>query len=459
MIYWVSGMAGTGKSTIALTLARAYKRAFGMADGSQANITLAATFFFSRGGGDLSSASRFPATIAIQLAEVSGQLRKVIARAIEDNPRLESLGIQDQWERLIIEPLSLLFQPTATSPSTLLLIIDALDECDSAQDIQVIMRCLERVTHATGVRCRVFLTSRPDLTIGLGFDDSASLSRENFVLHDIERSIVDQDLKIYYRDQLSRLKAPIPLEESTVSEITIQKLVERSNGLFIHAATVCRFVRDGGWLAVERLTRLVETQKSDSAELELDRMYKTVLEYSFASVTDGLNQEEVEKVHQLFQRIVGAIMVSFDAMSTESLAMLLGVKWESIFTTLSAFHSVIDVPKCQHDPIRILHPTFREFLLDPSRRGDKFQFILAKDAHGYLLTGCFACLMSQLRRNILDISKPGAKAQKVSAGKINACISRELQYSSRYWWDHFQNSDNHSRTDSSMHRTRMRPGE
>ncbi|CAG7915447.1 unnamed protein product [Penicillium olsonii] len=447
MIYWVSGMAGTGKSTIALTLARAYKRAFGMVDRSEAHVSLAATFFFSRGGGDLSSASRFPATIAIQLAEVSGQFREAIARAVEDNPRLESLGIQEQWETLIIRPLSPRSQYTATNPSTLLLIIDALDECDSAQDIQVIMRCLERVTHATGVRCRVFLTSRPDLTIGHGFDDSASLSRESFVLHDIERSIVDQDLKIYYRDQLSRLKSPIPPEESTISEITIQKLVERSNGLFIHAATVCRFVRDGGWLAFERLTRLVETQKSDSAELELNRMYKTVLEYSFASVTDGLTQEEVEKVHQLFQRIVGAIMVSFDAMSPDSLAILLEVKWESIFTTLSAFHSVIDVPKCQYDPIRILHPTFREYLLNPNNRGDKFHSIVAKEAHGYLLTGCFACLMSQLRRNILDISNPGAKAQKVSAGKINACISRELQYSSRYWWDHFQNSDNHSRTE------------
>jgi hypothetical protein len=51
-------MAGTGKSTIAHTVARAYFE----------QGRLAASFFFSRGGGDVGSASKFVATIALQLA-------------------------------------------------------------------------------------------------------------------------------------------------------------------------------------------------------------------------------------------------------------------------------------------------------------------------------------------------------------------------------------------------------
>jgi hypothetical protein len=51
-------MAGTGKSTIAHTIARAYFE----------QDRLAASFFFSRGGGDTGSASKFITTIAMQLA-------------------------------------------------------------------------------------------------------------------------------------------------------------------------------------------------------------------------------------------------------------------------------------------------------------------------------------------------------------------------------------------------------
>ncbi|KAF4765362.1 hypothetical protein HAV15_003865 [Penicillium sp. str.  len=442
-VYWLSGMAGTGKSTIALTLARTNKRTVGTKD-RQRNVCLGATFFFSRGGGDLSSASKFPATIAIQLAEASGELRKLIESVIEDNPRLNSLGIRAQWEKLVIEPLSLLSQ-TSGNRTTLLLIVDALDECNDANDTNAIIRCLEEVTHIEGVGCRVFLTSRPDQSMRLGMNNSASAPRENFILHNIERSIVNQDLQLYYRDQLCRIKAMMSSEEDIISERAIGKLVERSNGLFIHAATVCKFVREGGWHAVERLNRLVETQKSDDAELELNKMYTVVLEYSFASVTDGITPDEVEKVHQLFQRVIGAIIVMFDTMSSESLANLLGVKRESIITTLSALHSVIYVPERRSEPIRILHPSFREFLLDPNRCTNNFYSILVSDAHGRLLTRCVAYLMSQLKRNILDISKPGTKVRDVSMDRIDAQIPMELQYSSRYWWGHFQKSDDHSR--------------
>jgi hypothetical protein len=50
-------MAGTGKTTIAHTVARGYFD----------NGRLAASFFFSRGGGDIGNARKFVTTIAVQL--------------------------------------------------------------------------------------------------------------------------------------------------------------------------------------------------------------------------------------------------------------------------------------------------------------------------------------------------------------------------------------------------------
>lgn len=445
-VYWLSGMAGTGKSTIALTLARTYKPAIETKE-RQRNVSLGASFFFSRGGGDLSSASKFPATIAIQLAETSGELRGFIESAIEDNARLDSLGIRAQWEKLVIQPLSLLSR-SSRKRKTILLIVDALDECNNTNDTNTIIRCLEEVTHVPDVECRVFLTSRPEHPIRLEMNAIKSASRENYVLHDIERSIVDEDIRLYYRDQLSRTQAGMSPDEFTsdegiISERTIEKLVERSHGLFIHAATVCRFVHEGGLLAVERLTLLLQTRKSNSAELELDKMYTTVVEHAFTSVTNGLTPDEVEETRQLFQQIIGVLIVMFDTMSPESLARFLGIKREKIIKALSIFHSVILVPERHSEPIRIFHPSFREFLINPKRHKDTFYSISVSDAHGHLGTRCVAYLMSRLKRNILDVSKPGAKVQDTPLDMIHAKIPIELQYSSKYWWNHSQNSDEH----------------
>jgi hypothetical protein len=57
-IFWLSGWAGTGKSTIARTVAREYYD----------RERLVASYFFSRGGGDASNATRFVGIIARQLA-------------------------------------------------------------------------------------------------------------------------------------------------------------------------------------------------------------------------------------------------------------------------------------------------------------------------------------------------------------------------------------------------------
>ena len=57
-IFWLNGLAGTGKSTIARTVACEYSE----------RKRLGASFFFSRGGGDVSHASKFFISIAVQLA-------------------------------------------------------------------------------------------------------------------------------------------------------------------------------------------------------------------------------------------------------------------------------------------------------------------------------------------------------------------------------------------------------
>jgi hypothetical protein len=133
-IFWLSGLAGTGKSTIARTIARRYFE----------EMPLGASFFFSRGGGDVSHAGKFFTSIARQLANTVPLLNQHICDAITDNDDIANQSLQDQWQQLILRPLSKL--DSNTPRSSYLIVIDALDECDSDNDIRMIVRLLAEAT-------------------------------------------------------------------------------------------------------------------------------------------------------------------------------------------------------------------------------------------------------------------------------------------------------------------------
>lgn len=129
-IYWLKGMAGTGKSTIALTVARKYAQLR----------RLGASFFFSRGSGDLATSRKFATAIAAQLASASLELKKYIDAAIASNHSIRDLGLYDQWEKLVLRPLAQLENNVFSLP--IVIVIDALDECDSEDDVCLLIQCL-----------------------------------------------------------------------------------------------------------------------------------------------------------------------------------------------------------------------------------------------------------------------------------------------------------------------------
>ncbi|KAK4149159.1 hypothetical protein C8A00DRAFT_47166 [Chaetomidium leptoderma] len=421
------GWAGTGKSTIALTIAREYS----------AKKRLGASFFFSRGGGDLASTRRFATTIAVQLAEAFPQLRRHIADAATATHRIHGLGLYDQWERLILQPLAQLSREAFPHP--LIVVVDALDECDNNDDISLLIRCLAAAVAVEHVDLRIFVTSRPDQPINVGFGDISIDTHQDFILHDIEQSIVDQDLAVYYKHDLGRIAQTSPLDAASLSDDAIQTLVQKSCGLFIYAATVCRFVRAGGPLAGKRLAHLVSAERLPAkAGTALDQIYMTVLE---SSLTSELDPEEMATIHELFRRVMGTIVVLFDALSPASLALLLDQSKETIASPLGRLHSLLDVPEEVDRLIRLLHPSFREFLLDSQRCSNTTFCIDAKEAHRHLFECCLRVMSSCLRQDICDLRRPGTRVGDVLRSDVNKNVPFAVQYACRYWAYHLERSD------------------
>ena len=94
-MFWLNGMAGTEKSTIARTVAQFF------AEQRQ----LGASFFFKKGKGDRSTASRFFTTIATDLAAHVPGLIPSITKAIDADPAIFEKTLKDQFEKLILQPL------------------------------------------------------------------------------------------------------------------------------------------------------------------------------------------------------------------------------------------------------------------------------------------------------------------------------------------------------------------
>jgi len=124
-------LAGTGKSTIAHTIARGYydKRCLG------------ASFFFSRGGGDVSHTGKFVGSIAMQLGQRLTAYRDLIHEAISKNRGIVDKILKDQWQELIPDPLSKINPKSIRVP--LILVIDTLDECDEENGIQRVVQLLD----------------------------------------------------------------------------------------------------------------------------------------------------------------------------------------------------------------------------------------------------------------------------------------------------------------------------
>jgi hypothetical protein len=190
-IFWLSGLAGTGKSTIARTVARRYfeeKR-------------LAASFFFSRGGGDVGHAGKFVTSIAVQLAHNVPASRQHISDAVSERDDIANQSLRDQWHHLVLGPLSKLGDNGC--PASLVLVVDALDECDSDNNIRIVVQLLaEARSSLTGVRLRVLLTSRPEVPIRHGFAQVAGTEHKDVVLHDISPSVIEHDISLFLQYHL-----------------------------------------------------------------------------------------------------------------------------------------------------------------------------------------------------------------------------------------------------------------
>ena len=433
-IFWLSGMAGTGKSTIARTIA-------GSISGQG---HLGASFFFSRGGGDLGHAGRFVSTLAYQLAKVSPIIKRLICDAIAEQDDITHQGLYNQWKELIIRPLSRI----GSSKSHLVFVIDALDECQGEDDVKLILQLFVAAKDLTAVQLRFILTSRPEVAIRLGFRDIPEIIHQNLDLHDIPRQDVKHDIFEFTRHELSKIRKVHNLPTDWADDKIIKQLVEKSDCLLIYAATACRFIGDQNFNPKRQLSLILQDVPDSSSIENLDKMYLQILKHAISEDRDKKRKNELSK---RFRQIVGSIIVLFDVLPSSALGDLLFVEREEIDLTLNSLHSLLNISKKREFPIRLLHPSFRDFLLDRKRCEDDRFWIDQKIVHINLAKDCLRLLSNALKRDICSLKSSGHLAREIQIDQIDDYLSKSVQYACCYWVAHLEHIDSDRRNEIGLH--------
>ncbi|KAF9474875.1 hypothetical protein BDN70DRAFT_865648, partial [Pholiota conissans] len=279
-IYWLYGPAGSGKTSIAQSIAEALAKL-----GLRA---LAASFFFWRSAAGRNTADHFITTIAYQLSRSIPTMADSLYATIERDPIIFSKSLTIQLQNLIIDPLKAALQcalPNET-PERIIIIIDGLDECSPAKSQVELLGLLQTaVEEFQSIPFLCIISSRPEYEIRSTFANSNPLGTLTTTLALDNDYQTDEDIRFYLdskfnkiRDEHCRLGSKLPFPWPVDHNIT--HIVQKASGQFIFAATAMKFIDDPRGDPVERLKIILGLSKPGPGQMpfaQLDELYRTIL--------------------------------------------------------------------------------------------------------------------------------------------------------------------------------------
>ncbi|KAI1032369.1 hypothetical protein LB504_013206, partial [Fusarium proliferatum] len=297
---------------------------------------------------------------------------------------------------------------------------------------------------------RVFLTSRPELPIRLGFSEVQG-SYQDLILHDIPAQIVEHDIIVFLNDEFKMIRHDFNMTVGGERKLppdwpgrpTVQSLAQMAVPLFIFAATVCRFIGDRKRDSPPIQLRKVLGYESKGHISQLDRTYGPVLH---SLITDIAENDKTQIVKD-FKIIVGSLVMLANPLSVWALSQLLEVDPEAVENRLDTLHSVLSIPPTRKAPVRLLHLSFRDYLItnESEFRVDE------RHTHQALAKQCLRVMRSALHENICGLSFPGTRRSTVDSSELEERMPSQLQYACIHWAYHYMEGDPKSNDDNEVH--------
>ncbi|CAE6498790.1 unnamed protein product [Rhizoctonia solani] len=417
-IYWMSGMAGTGKTTIAYSLCERL-------DTNPIN-RLGASFFCSRSLPECGNVRNIIPSIAFQLSHRCQPFQRALCEALKRYPDAPNKTPGLQFQTLLVGPLS---DPEVrvALPTGTVILVDALDECEDETSTRQILDIL--LASSEGLPIKFVISSRPEATIR----DRMEKNDRRLVLHELDKKEVQSDIKTYLREGLARMSP---------SKSEIEKLSERAGVLFIYAATVIRYVGydDFGRNPRVRLNAVLDiSEKQGTAQTkEIDQLYGAILE---AAISD----RKLEPAERADMRLILHTVVCAKApLTIDALNQLLKLNdIDRVHAALRPLWSVLHVmgPKMT---VTTLHASFPDYLTDSKRSGNTPWHCVTAEHHEFLAQKSFERICDTIPQfNICGLESSYLYDDEVEdlEERVEKYIPLELRYACQYWSTHLESSD------------------
>jgi len=432
-IFWLTGQAGSGKTTIAYTIAQHFDKLQKKKEHTGRHTILGGSFLCSRQFEETRRQIHIVPTIVYQLARKSRSYR----HALHEADKFDSVDkLTDQMEDMLVGPWQQSESRRHLELPAYLIVVDALDEIEAHGGSMFLQDVLETINRHRLRGLKFLVTSRPDPRV-VELCKSFS-SKAVYRLQDVPIEHVGLDITKYLHIKLANFADTPELET----------MAQLADGLFISAATIVRYLTPRPSITTAEQRKLLSklyVQQSFAMSgarrpLLIDELYQQILCDAFSGLDD-------DDLFNSRLRILHTFLCTFERTSASLAAALLSESEKTAITVLDELHAVL----YSKDNGQVLwyHASFPDFIFSQTR--SKFELdgrlvsMSCNEAqhHALLTKCCFDIMKKSLRFNIGDIPSSfvlDAEDPELPQ-RIDTNIKASLRYASRHWDHHLARTD------------------
>jgi len=398
--YWIYGLPGIGKTSLAHSICEE------LDDRNQ----LAGAFFCRKDDTNSSEPRNILPTLLYQLAKTSPPFRSIVTEHLHKKQHTTPQSMQDSLFLEFIRSI-----PPHSNPDTLVVVIDAFDECGDTLSRSVILKVLIDAA-ALAPWLKIIITSRLEVDISRCLGGSAKYDLGT----DQEATA---DLRTFAQSQLSLVASSRHLPTSWPAEPLLNRVILRANGLFIFIKTLVLAL-----MKCEDPEEFLKNALQGSATAGLEALYSL-----YSSIVNTHS-----KISGSWRVIAVIATAQYRPLRKGPIARLAGVKPNFVETLVDDLSSLLYRDEGANGAIRVRHLSISEcFASNPCG----YQVEL-RAAHVEQGIACLQTMVKQLRFNIckLEDSRLANTDIKDLPLRIEQNISDPLQYSSLYWSTHLRST-------------------
>jgi hypothetical protein len=430
-VFWLTGQAGSGKTTIAYTISQHFDR-LEKTERTGRHTVLGGSFHCSRQFEETRRQIHIIPTLAYELARKSRSYR----HALHEADKFDSVDkLTEQMEDLLVGPWQQSESRRHMELPPYLIVVDALDEVEAEGGSIFLQWLLETINRRRLRGLKFLVTSRPDPRVA---ELCESFSSEAvYRLQDVSIEHVGSDITKYLESKLPKFAGKPELK-------TMEQLAD---GLFISAATVVRYLTPRQRMAESEqrslLNKLHDRQSflpsGARRPLLIDELYQQIMHDAFSGLDD-------DDLFNSRLQILHTFLCTFERTSTSLAAALLSESHETVIALLNSLHAVL---YSKDDQVLWYHASFPDFIFSQTRSTFKldghqiFMSCIKAQHHAFLTRCCFDRMKESLRFNIGDIPSSfvlDADDPQLPQ-RIDTNIKVFLRYASRHWHHHLDQTD------------------